>query len=272
MLLAGAQLHLLWQGAHFAVYLYSQYGGANGSTIAVQIALEVLMLAVYLFARTLARRAFNGDPSAEAQALFTFIMISDAFAELAFINTELYSAEFWVLLLLDFTMLVMREADLWQDLADALKRMFGGRCGTICGVAMEIAAGETDLLAARVDTSVNSDNKAQSYKVQKKKMIVSRLVASQAVASEFIITGAFLSVTLAQFVLDMADANAHRRSILPTQPGTIVTGCDPCTCDLNGKVVGQWSPEAGGCAAREFDLVNAVGGNIKLLRRLCSRS
>ena len=146
----------------------------------------------------------------------------------------------------------MRDTDLWQDLADALVRMFGAKCGTICGVAMEIAAGETDLLAARVDTSVDTDNKAQSYKVQKRKLIASRLIASQAVASEFIIAGAFLAVTLAQFVLDMADANVHRRTILPTPPGGIATGCDPCVCDLNGKVVGQWSTEVGGCAAREF--------------------
>ena len=60
---------------------------------------------------------------------------------------------------------IARDADLWQDLADALVRMFGAKCGMICGVAMEIAAGETDLLAARVDTSVDADNKAQSYKV-----------------------------------------------------------------------------------------------------------
>jgi hypothetical protein len=35
-------------------------------------------------------------------------------------------------------------------------------------------------------------------------------------------------------------------------------GCDPCVCDLNGKVVGQWSTEAGGCAAREFIFTQGV--------------
>jgi hypothetical protein len=107
---------------------------------------------------------------------------------------------------------------------------------------------------------VDTDNKAQSYRVQKRKLIASRLIASQAVASEFIITGTFLAVTLAQFVLDSADANVYRRTILPTPPGGIATGCDPCVCDLNGKVVGQTSRETGGCAAREFGRLDTSHG------------
>eukprot|EP01050_Picozoa_sp_SAG11_P013025 SAG11_NODE_1492_length_4807_cov_2.686703_3_plen_77_part_00 len=48
--------------------------------------LELLTLLLYLLGRTLARRAFPGDPSAEAQCLFVFLLISDAFAELAFVS------------------------------------------------------------------------------------------------------------------------------------------------------------------------------------------
>eukprot|EP01050_Picozoa_sp_SAG11_P029466 SAG11_NODE_8311_length_1031_cov_1.101931_3_plen_53_part_01 len=40
----------------------------------------------------------------------------------------------------------MRQADLWDDVSEALSRMFGGRMGKLCSVAFEIAAGETDLM------------------------------------------------------------------------------------------------------------------------------
>ena len=40
--------------------------------------------------------------------------------ELAFINVPFGSTSFWTLLLVDFVMLVMRDADLWDDVANAL--------------------------------------------------------------------------------------------------------------------------------------------------------
>ena len=43
-------------------------------------------------------------------------------AELAFINIKFMSSEFWTLLLLDFFMIVMRDADLWDELGDFLKK------------------------------------------------------------------------------------------------------------------------------------------------------
>ena len=42
--------------------------------------------------------------------------------EVAFINIKFMSSEFWTLLLLDFFMIVMRDADLWDELGDFLKK------------------------------------------------------------------------------------------------------------------------------------------------------
>ena len=71
---------------------------------------EVFVLLVFLWARWLAARAFPRDPSGEAKALIWIIFASDAFAEMAFVNVDFGSAVFWVLVLLDFTMIVMRDA------------------------------------------------------------------------------------------------------------------------------------------------------------------
>eukprot|EP01050_Picozoa_sp_SAG11_P022599 SAG11_NODE_4312_length_1953_cov_1.033441_1_plen_105_part_10 len=103
------------------------------------------------------------------------------------------SAEFCVLLLLDFVMLVMRDvrhrasvhaqiclpalirvghcmhqADLWDDVSAALTRMCGGRLGKLCSVAVEIAAGETDLVANRI--GAESASVAGQYAAQKRRV------------------------------------------------------------------------------------------------------
>ena len=84
------------------------------------------------------------------------IMRCAVFAELAFVNVEFASGQFWALVAVDFVMLVMRDADLWDDAAGALERMFGARLGRCCAAALEVAAGETDLAADRVDSQADS--------------------------------------------------------------------------------------------------------------------
>ena len=65
------------QGCFTASNLYNWLGGPDGSVLACQIAIEVLMLLLYLYVRTLARKAFGAAPSYEARALFMFLLLSD---------------------------------------------------------------------------------------------------------------------------------------------------------------------------------------------------
>ena len=71
------------------------------------------MLLVYLFARILARRGFGFNPSYEARSLFMFLLVSDIFAELAFVNIVFGSFQFFTLLALDFIMLVKPFVSFW---------------------------------------------------------------------------------------------------------------------------------------------------------------
>jgi hypothetical protein len=71
------------------------------------------------------------------------------------------------------------QADLWDDFAEALKRMFGERMGGWCAAAGEIVAGETDLVADRIGGQ--KDEATQLFAARKRRLIVSRMIASQAV-------------------------------------------------------------------------------------------
>ena len=57
--------------------------------------------------------------------------------------------------------------------------MFGGRMGRCCASAVEIAAGETDLVADRIGGQ--NDDPAQIFAARKRRLIASRMIASQAV-------------------------------------------------------------------------------------------
>jgi hypothetical protein len=90
------------------------FSGSFG-VLGVQIAFEVFVLVVFLWARSLAARAFPRDPSGEAKALIWIIFASDTFAELAFVNVEFGSGVFWVMVFMDFAMIVMRDAVRYAD-------------------------------------------------------------------------------------------------------------------------------------------------------------
>ena len=64
-------------------------------------------------------------------------------------------------------------------MAEALTRMFGERLGRCCSAAFELAAGETDLVAARIDKK--PVDPAELYAAKKRRIITSRMIASQAV-------------------------------------------------------------------------------------------
>ena len=77
VVLSTLQRAATYQGAIGALNLYTWLGGENGSTLGCQILIEVLMLLLYLYARTLARKAFGAAPTYEARALFMYLLLSD---------------------------------------------------------------------------------------------------------------------------------------------------------------------------------------------------
>ena len=77
VLLCTIQSAAIYKGAVTAYQLYGWLGGPDGSVVGCQILIEVLMLLLYLYARTLARKAFGAAPTYEARALFMYLLLSD---------------------------------------------------------------------------------------------------------------------------------------------------------------------------------------------------
>ena len=77
VLLCTLQQCVIYQGSFAAFNLYSWLGGPGGSVLGCQLFIEVLMLLLYLYARTLARKAFGAAPNHEARSLFMYLLLSD---------------------------------------------------------------------------------------------------------------------------------------------------------------------------------------------------
>ena len=157
----------------------------------------------------------------------------------------------------------MRDADLWEDVGNLLMRSCGDKVGNLCSAAIEVASGETDLAAARLDSGDATDRTAM-----RRAFIVSRMVASEAVASEFIVTGSFLVVTVGAFLLDSAGLKMIMQ-VLPTPAGKIAAGCDPCVCDADGWVAGLNTWQAGGCVGNRTVALGVVGLPVDVQTTLC---
>ena len=256
------------------------------------MAFEVFVLLVFLWARTLAARAFPRDPSGEAKALIWIIFASDTFAELAFVNVEFGSDVFWVMVFMDFAMIVMRDAvrdadssisaarcsrssssmqlilrlsahhqDLWDELGTYLKRCCGKQRGKLISFFIAMSAGETDLAANQLD---DEQEGVAGSKTRRQKFIKVRMVASQAVASEFIVTGCFLVVSSLCYFLNEAGFVAYKQ-LIPLQTG-VSSDCKQsdgsaiqelaCICDGDGAVGGIYTGKAGGCTIPENMVAN----------------
>jgi hypothetical protein len=77
VLLCTLQQASIYQGGYTASHLYGWLGGPDGSVVGCQILIEVLMLLLYLYARTLARKTFGAAPTYEARVLFVYLLVSD---------------------------------------------------------------------------------------------------------------------------------------------------------------------------------------------------
>lgn len=224
---------------------YVEFGAGLG-VLGVQTFFEVLMMAVYLWARTLASRAVPTDPSGEAKLLIWVIFLGDAFAEVAFVNLEFGSTEFWVLVMLDFFMIVMRDADLWDELSKLLKNLCGERLGKWLSFGLAVAGGDDDVAVNQLDNELDH---VEGTKTRKRRFIKMRMVSSQAVASEFVVTGCFLAISAACYVLNQNGVVAYMQ-LIPAEAGVSADCIDPCVCDENGIVGGAFSNIDGGCVLR----------------------
>ena len=143
-------------------------------------------------------------------------------------------------------MIVMRDADLWDELARCLSRLCGKRLGKWLSFAIAVAGGDDDIAVNQLD---NELERVEGTKTRKRRFIKMRMVASQAIASEFVVTGCFLAISASCYFLNQNGVVAYMQ-LVPPQVGVSPDCVDPCECDGDGIVGGAFTNAEGGCALR----------------------
>lgn len=225
-----------------------------------------------------------GLPFARASRLPSNIVLSgrpacfaeQLFAEMAFLNVKFMSPAFWVLLTLDFAMIILRDAELWTDIENLLAKPCGETGEKIAsGIVrlLQMAGGDEDLaVQSRTDRKLSMATEASEIEASLQRVILSRIIASQAVASEFLVTGCFLVVSLSSYLLNESGFVAFA-DLIPLTTG-VSSECqdgseDPCVCDTDGAVGGVYTHEDGGCTHR--DTIASTYGSVdaSMLQPLC---
>jgi hypothetical protein len=99
-------------------------GSQNQGLVVAGLGLfSMWMVVCFLAARLMARRCFA--PHLVPVALFPIHLTNDLFTEIMVPNLLISDAWFWIIVLWDIFLLVLRDADLWTDMANFVKRRFG---------------------------------------------------------------------------------------------------------------------------------------------------
>eukprot|EP00935_MAST-01C_sp_MAST-1C-sp1_P001272 g1272.t1 len=92
--------------------------------------------------------------------MFPFQLVGDLFSEMVLADFHLNDWQFWLVLVLDVALLIMRDADLWDDAADFVRRNFlpahQQRLVEFLLLA-QLIAGDSDDIGERIKSRQNSD-------------------------------------------------------------------------------------------------------------------
>eukprot|EP00935_MAST-01C_sp_MAST-1C-sp1_P000339 g339.t1 len=142
--------------------------------------------------------------------LLPIMFAQDFFCELIFIDFNPNGATFWLVMLLDTCLLVMRDAELWDDLAKWVWKHTGTIGGTLFGV-LEVMIGNSDGMtertlfsnqARRFSTAAAKANDAMSEPDFSTVRMIKREITETAVLTELLSTVLLLTVVSYEIILD----------------------------------------------------------------------
>ena len=116
------------------------------------------------------------------------LAISDVFTTLIFLDVNFNSGLFWCLVFFDFFMLVMRDADLWDDVARWVTRQFGNFGHLLIGICEGLLAGNTDAVAEQWHAWLRAErtdaHAAEPVEVEHERAVTARCIGSLCTLSE----------------------------------------------------------------------------------------
>ena len=134
-------------------------------------------------------------------------------------------------------MIVMRDADLWDELN---KNLSCKRIGEAINIALALCGHGSDVAQSIVDEQNTAerdglDDWDEEAKSRKRNFIRARMVASQALLSEFVVTGCFLTINGMCYLMNQNGFVAYQQ-LIPLQVGVAASCINPCICDGDGVV------------------------------------
>eukprot|EP00935_MAST-01C_sp_MAST-1C-sp1_P001998 g1998.t1 len=114
------------------------FGNSPAAKLAILVTWSVTLAVAYLNLRLVALRCL--PYTAIPVLLFPLQLVGDMFTEIVFMDFDMTSPEFWFVMLFDVTLLIMRDADLYEDLAKFVQRK-AGRLGQLVLKVGELVVG-----------------------------------------------------------------------------------------------------------------------------------
>eukprot|EP00935_MAST-01C_sp_MAST-1C-sp1_P001011 g1011.t1 len=124
--LVGLMYYFPYLCAALMGFLIDSIGKTQDALVVVLIIWSAFLTVVYLLSRTIAERAMPVSAYEKVPiVIFPFQIIGDLFAEMVLVDFRLDDWGFWLVLLFDIFLLIMRDADLWTDFAALVQRKSG---------------------------------------------------------------------------------------------------------------------------------------------------
>ena len=114
-------------------------------------AFSAMMLVLFVLSRIAASRCF--DYQRVPTVMFYMFFMADMLQELMMSDLQVDNWQFWVVMFFDLWLLIMRDADMWEDVSDYLQDKLGPVAGT-CVTLMQLLTGRGDDAAESITNRV----------------------------------------------------------------------------------------------------------------------
>eukprot|EP00935_MAST-01C_sp_MAST-1C-sp1_P001198 g1198.t1 len=157
---------------------------------------SLFLVLVYLQARLCAKRCapYQSIPI----LVLPMQLVGDLFTEMVFIEFNVKQYQFWLIMLFDVFLLIMRDADLWDDFAEFVQKK-SGKIGRLLLLVAELFAGPDMASIGHVEGHANAQKRLDHWDdepTEKEIVTVKRELTENCIVSE-ILASLILCVVLA---------------------------------------------------------------------------
>jgi hypothetical protein len=183
---------------------------------AMMILWSCIMVFMYLLVRIIASRVFRYEHM--PAAMFPVHLISDILSEAIMGDFRIDDPVFWVVLVFDLCLLVMRDADLWADFGNFIKAYLGKCASKYVYLAMMITgSGDEvgDMLAEKtvIASAFQSADIPPSIRRQVRDATITQCAYTELLSSVVLLSNTVFELMLGQPILTSGMTHEQRREV-----------------------------------------------------------